>query len=66
MDVVAESGDKWRNKKKKKKNRRKWKSKAKLDLVDGDKDQSTSEPRISSESVQDNKTPTQEGASDLR
>lgn len=66
MDVVAESGDKWRNKKKKKKNRRKWKSKGKHDLVDGMKGQSTSEPHISSESVQNNKTPGREGASDLR
>lgn len=64
MDVVAEGGDKWRNKRKKKKNRRKWKSKAKLDLVDAIKGQSTSEPRIASEEI--NKTPGQDAASDLR
>ena len=65
MDVVAENGDKWRNKRKKKKNRKKWKGKGKDRLFDGIKGQSTSEPRISSESVQ-NKTPDKDRASDLR
>ena len=64
MDVVAESGDKWRNKRKKKKNRKKWKGKGKEHLVEDIKGQSTSEPRIASESV--NRTPGQDGASDLR
>ncbi|MPC17033.1 hypothetical protein E2C01_009877 [Portunus trituberculatus] len=65
MEVVAEGGEKWRNKRRKKKNRKKWRNKGKEHLFDGIKEQNTSEPHISSESV-DSKTPDQDGASNLR